>query len=116
MNLKFFAAGLLTLALVSPAAAQSVPDDLRCFMLSNIFARTDKDDKRRMIAAQASIFYLGRLDGKVNAQMLAPAMHAHLDPKLAGPQMTACAQHLGRAEQTMQATIKSVAPPPAPKH
>ena len=110
MKLNLFAAGLLTLALVSPAAAQSVPDDLRCFMLSNIFTKAAKDDKSRMVAAQASLFYLGRLDGKTNPQALAAAMHTKIDGKTAGPQMTACAQHLGHAEQAMQESIKSLAP------
>ena len=55
MKFKLLAAGLLSLAMVSPAAAQSAPDDLHCFLLSNVFAKAEKDDKRRMLASQATM-------------------------------------------------------------
>jgi len=86
MKFKLFAAGLLSLAMVSPAVAQSVPDDLHCFLLSNVFAKAEKDDKRRMLAAQATMFYLGKIDGKVDPRALAAAVRTRLDPKTAGPQ------------------------------
>ena len=110
MKFKMFAAGLLSLAIISPEAAQTGPDDMHCFLLSNVFARVEKDEKRRTLAAQATMFYLGKIDGRVNPQALGAAMAAHLDPKTAGPQMTACAQRLARAEQSLQQTLKSVAP------
>jgi hypothetical protein len=117
MKFKLFAAGLLSLAMVSPAIAQNAPDDLHCFLLSNVFAKAEKDEKRRTLAGQATMFYLGKIDGRVNPNILAAAMRTPLNPQLAGPQMTACAQRLGRAEQTLQQTIKSVAPKPLPpKH
>ena len=83
MKFKLFAAGLLSLALVTPAAAQGTPDDLHCFLLSNVFAKAEKDPKRRMLAGQATMFYLGKIDGKVNTQALAMTMRAPLDPKTA---------------------------------
>lgn len=109
MKFKMLAAGLLSLAMVSPAVAQNGPDDLHCFLLSNVFAKTEKDDKRRMLAAQATMFYLGKIDGHINPQALALAVHAPLDAKTAGPQMTACAQRLGRSEQALQETIRALA-------
>ena len=90
------------------AAAQSAPDDLHCFLLSNVFAKTEKDDKRRMLAVQTTMFYLGKIDGRVNSQEVATVMAARLDPKAAGPQMNACAQRFVHAEQSLQETIKSV--------
>src|ERR1700709_2475265 len=110
MKFKLFAAALSSLAMVSPAVAQSAPDDLHCFLLSNVFAKAEKDDKRRLLAAQATMFYLGKIDGRVNPVALKTAMTAHLDPQMAGPQITACARRLGRAEQALQATITSVVP------
>jgi hypothetical protein len=110
MKFTLLAAGLLSLAMVSPAVAQTAPDDLHCFLLSNVFAKAEKDDKRRMLAAQATMFYLGKIDGRVNPQVLAQAMRTPLNRDTAGPQMTVCAQRLGRAEQALQAVITSVAP------
>ncbi len=110
MKFKVLSAALLSLAMVSPAAAQTAPDDLHCFLLSNFYAKAEKDEKPRVIAQQAAMFYLGKIDGKVNPQALRVAITAHLAPQIAGPQMMACAQKLGRAEQALQATIVSVAP------
>ncbi len=118
MKFKLFAAGLLSLAMVYPAVAQNAPDDLHCFLLSNFFTKAAKEDKPRSIAAQAAMFYLGKIDGRVSPQALSTAIHARFDPKVAGPQMEACAQRLGRAEQALQQTLQSVAPKPAvaPRH
>jgi hypothetical protein len=110
MKFTLLAAGLMSLAMVSPAVAQNAPDDLHCFLLSNVFAKAEKDDKRRTLAAQATMFYLGKIDGRINPQALGAIMRTPLNPQTAGPQMTACAQRLGRAEQALQATMTSVAP------
>ena len=111
MTLKLFAVGLLSLAIAAPVSAQSVPDDMRCFILSNFFAKSDKDPKRQVLAAQSSMFYLGRLDGRADAKAITTGLHSQIEPKTAGPLMTACAQHLGHSEQAMQAAISSLAPP-----
>ena len=111
MKFRIFAASLLSLAIAAPASAQSVNDDMRCFILSNFFAKSDKDPKRRMLAVESAIFFLGRLDGRAAPGAVISGLHSQIDPKTAGPLMTACAQHLGHAEQTMQATIQSQAPP-----
>ena len=110
MKLTIFAAGLLSLAITAPVSAQSVPDDMRCFILSNFFAKSDKDPKQRMLAAESTIFYLGRLDGRAAPAAIASGLHSQIDPKTAGPVMTACAQHLGRAEQAMQEAIRAQVP------
>ena len=110
MKFRLFAAGLLSLAIVSPAVAQNGPDDMHCFLLSNVYAKAEKDDKRRTLAAQAAMFYLGKIDGKVNPVALGAAVRTPLNPQTAGPDMTACAQRLGRAEQALQKTLMSVAP------
>ncbi len=111
MKIKLFVTGLLALALAAPAAAQTAPDDLQCFMLSNFFAKAAKDDRGKTVATQAVMFYLGRLDGHISPQAVAAITHSRLDPKTAGPQMMACAQRMGRAEQTLQAAISAQAPP-----
>ncbi len=110
MKLRLFAAALISLAMVFPAVAQNAPDDLHCFLLSNVYAKAEKDDKRRTLAAQAAMFYLGKIDGRVNPAALGAAVRAPLSPQTAGPQMTACAQRLARAEFGLQKTLQSVAP------
>ena len=110
MRITIAAACLLTLAMASPAAAQAGPDDLHCFLLSNFFGRSAKDDRSKAVAAQSSLFYLGKLDGHLDQRALATAMHDHLDPKLAGTQMMACARHVGTVEQNIQNSIRTLAP------
>ncbi|MDP9057793.1 MAG: hypothetical protein M3N34_10805 [Pseudomonadota bacterium] len=103
MKLTIFAAGLLSLAIAVPVSAQSVPDDMRCFVLSNLFAKAAKDPRGRTVAAENALFYLGRLDGKADPRAIAASLHSQIDPKTAGPLMTACAQRFGRVEQAIAA-------------
>ncbi len=82
-------------------------------LLSNMFAKTSMDDKKRQTASQTLAFYLGRLDGRANAQALASAMRAQsatIDPKTAGTAMGACLARLVTADQLVQAAGRSVAP------
>lgn len=111
MKFTVFAAGLLSLAVAAPVSAQSVSDDMRCFILGNIFAKSDKDDKRRGLAAQSTIFYLGRLDGRADTKAIADGLRMKVDPKSGGALMTACAQHFIHSEETVQTVIRSLAPP-----
>jgi hypothetical protein len=112
MKIKLFAAGLLMLGAASAASAQSVPDDIRCFVLSNIFSKAAKDEKARSVATQGVLFYLGRLDGRADTKTLTDGLRAKIAGKDAGPQMTACAQRIGHAEQNIQQIGKSIAPLP----
>lgn len=100
------------------ASAQSLPDDTRCFLLSNAFAKQATDPKARQIAVAAVTFYLGRLDAKADANAIADSVKREghsIDPKQSGPMMSACAQRMGRAEQAVQNAIRAQAPAPAPK-
>lgn len=101
-------------ALASPASAQVVDSDVRCFLLSNAFAKQASDDKARSVAAASLAFYLGRLDGKTTAPGIAAAIRRDgpmIDPKTAGAQMSACAAHMTRLEQAIQAAVKAGATP-----
>ena len=109
MKFKLLAACMLSLALVSPAVAQSAPDDLHCFMLSNVFAKAAKDERGKAVAAQSALYYLGRIDGHLDPKALAGIIHSRLDPKTAGPQMTACAQRVAHADQTLHQMMQAVA-------
>ena len=65
---RFLLASTFVLALLSsPARAQTQPDDLKCLLLSNLYAKQATDEKLRAIALQASFFYLGRVSGPAAA-------------------------------------------------
>jgi hypothetical protein len=106
MTASKFAIALLIAGSLSPASAQSVPEDVRCMLLSNIFAKGASDEKARNVAGQNLAFYIGRLEGRANPQAIATAMRAQassIDPKTSGPAMDACASRLARAAQSIQA-------------
>ena len=102
-------AGLLP----APASAQTSADDVRCFLLSNVFARQAKEPKAQQLAAASVTFFMGRLDGRLNAASLLDIArresHA-IDPKTASDQMRACVGRLARSQQSLQAALKPLAP------
>jgi hypothetical protein len=113
LALGFFPIALVLPALTSPAAAQSVPSDVRCLLLSNLFSKKAESEPARQAATQTLIFYVGRLDGRVAAPALEAAMRAQsasIDPKTAGAEMTACAQRLAHAQQTLQSLGRAATP------
>jgi hypothetical protein len=113
MTTSKFAVALLIVEMVSPASAQTVPEDVRCMLLSNIFAKGAADEKVRSAAAQNLAFFIGRLDGRADAQGIATAMRTQassIDPKTSGPAMDACAARMARAGQSIQAIGKTLAP------
>lgn len=100
-------------ACASPASAQTVSDDVHCFLLSNVFAKQGKEPKGQQLAEASVAFYLGRLDGRADAATIARAMRkadAEITPQAAGTQMNACATRMMRAQQTIQTAVKSLAP------
>jgi hypothetical protein len=111
---RTFAAGLLILGLVSSAQAQTVPDDVRCLLLSNMFAKQGGNERGRQVAAQSLLFFAGRLDARANTQAVTAAMRAQrsaIDAKTASTGMSACAVRVQRAQQMLQAAGRAAAPP-----
>lgn len=114
MKTSLFAAALIGAVIASPASAQSVADDTRCFVLSNFYAKAHKEEQGRRLAGQAQIFFLGRLDARASATAIAAefrAQAATADPKTAGAQMGACAARVTRAQQALQAATNTGTPP-----
>jgi hypothetical protein len=108
-----FAIGLLIAGSLSPASAQSFPEDVHCMLLSNIFAKGASDEKARNAAGQNLAFYIGRIEGRADPQAIATAMRAQassIDPKTSGPAMDACGSRLARAAQPIQASGKMSLP------
>ena len=113
MTASKLAVALLIVGIVSPASAQTVPEDVRCMLLSNVFAKGASDEKVRNGATQNLAFYIGRLDGRADPQGIASAIRTQassIDPKTAGPAMDACASRMARAAQSIQALGKTAAP------
>lgn len=104
MRFKTVFVGFVGLALAAPAAAQGLKDDVRCLLLSGVFAKTAKDEKGKQIARSTGVFFLGRVDGRADAKTLTEAVQAErkaIDPKTAGPLMDACAMRLAQAQKSV---------------
>ena len=113
MKLGKVVAAVLLIGVSPPVSAQSVPEDVRCLLLSNGFARGAKDERAKQVAAETLVFFVGRLDGRAAPQVLTNAMRSQatsIDPKNAGPEMTTCAARVARAKQAIQALGRNAAP------
>lgn len=111
MKIIKFVGGLFVAAVAIPAAAQSIPDDVRCLELSNAFAKSATEEPAREAASRALLFYLGRLDARGNPQAIKSAMQSSkIDPKTAPTEMSACSTRFANAAQAMQSLAKSAPP------
>lgn len=113
MKLGKVAAAVMLIGMNPPVSAQSVPEDVRCLLLSNGFARGAKDERAKQVAAETLIFFVGRLDGRATSQVVTNAMRSQassIDPKNAGPEMTACAARVARAKQAIQVLGRNATP------
>lgn len=88
------------------AAAQTAEQDVKCMLISNVFATKETDSKRRQIAALSVAFYLGRIDAKMSPdQIRATILRVGKEPmgKNVGLVMTNCARDLqGKQAATAQ--------------
>lgn len=90
-------AALLAVGLAAPLAAQSVDEDVRCLLVSNAFARTEKDPAKNQIAKISAAFYLGRLDMRMPSTQLKGALLAQakaMTPAAVAPVMNGCVRRL----------------------
>jgi hypothetical protein len=105
---RFLLAFPLTLALLPavPAQAQGQPSDVKCLLLSNIYAKQADDEKARAAALQATFFYLGRVTGPVaDVQARLKEEAKTLPSGNNGDAMAACANAMvKRADELSAAT------------
>lgn len=109
-------AALLALAAPAPASAQTLNDDVRCFLLSTAFARASKQEGARTVAAMNGAYYLGRIDGRVPAAQLTASIKSlgtGLPAGKAGAAMQACATRAAEADKRMRALAVQALPRPA---
>lgn len=113
MKPNMIAASLFLIGLAVPASAQGIQEDIRCVLLSGMFAKGAKDEKGKQIARLTGAFYLGRVDGRADAKAITDILRAEskaFDPKTAGPLMDACAAKLGVAQKSMNDLGRTLAP------
>lgn len=118
MKIRTLAVSLLLAGLAWPATAQTVPQDVRCLLLSNAFGQAGTDDRAKQMARQSLIFYLGRLDGRAEAQAITAAVRTEgpaIDPKKASDEMNGCVARMERTQQMIQTAVRAAAPAAAPK-
>src|SRR6201995_2469031 len=92
------------------AAAQSAPD-VKCLILSNIFAKATKEAKSQKAAEASLYFYLGRVTSTASPAQLKAALEAQsrtIDDKTAGEQMNGCVS----AIQMKMQMVQNLAPSP----
>jgi hypothetical protein len=107
----FTAAASGLLALAAPAAAQSLASDVKCLVVSNLFAKS-KDPKARQAGVETRFFYLGRLNG--SAAQIQAALEAQgrtITQANAGPTMQACARAVVQRASEVQAIGQRIRPP-----
>lgn len=111
-----FVGGILGVSmLVAPfvAQAQSTSEDVRCLMVSSVFARIARDDNTRRASAMTGAFYLGRLNGRISPAALTAAIKSQdngMPAKQAEPIMRACAARATAAQEQVAAIAKQLQP------
>ena len=109
-RIALLAIGALALTAV-PASAQT-PNDVRCLLVSNVFAKAGKAEKERKIAEATMYFYLGRIAGRFSDAQLKAAFDAQqkaIKGMNGAPIMTACARNMTTSASKVQTLSQSAA-------
>ncbi|MDO6416882.1 hypothetical protein Q4F19_21035 [Sphingomonas sp. BIUV-7] len=113
MRSRLLFSAVLGLAIgATPAIAQDAASDVRCLLVSNAFAATDKDPQRKQLAIEASHFFLGRIDARMTQPQLKASIiqiAKTLTPPGMGPAMNACVTRLQSRQRMMQVIGREVA-------
>lgn len=114
MSGVFLKAGscLALITLAAPVWAQDIPSDVRCMLISNVFAKSASDDQAKDLASRILLFFAGRLDARDAAPAITTSIRdesGKIDPKTAAAEMNACRDRMVKATQALQA----MAPSPA---
>jgi hypothetical protein len=90
-------AALTAATLAAPAIAQAAMADVRCVLVANAFAATEKDEPKKQFATQTAHFFYGRVDARLTpAQLKAQVMAVSktLTPQNLAPTMNGCVTKL----------------------
>ena len=103
---------LLCGALAAPAAAEAPPEDVRCLIVSNVFAKAAKEEAGRRRATMAAFYYLGRVTAQTSASADIKASIAAQGPSVSmansGVIMTRCATRMDEAAKTLQSVAQQL--------
>lgn len=92
-------------AITAPASAQDVGSDVRCILVSNVFARIETDATRKQLAQASAMYFTGRVTGRLSAPQIKAQILAQsksVDKNTGGPIMTACAKRFQQDQRMMQ--------------
>lgn len=95
------------------ALAQDMNGNIRCLIVSNLFAKSSKEAKAKEIAGSAMLFYGGRVSNLSNAQIETGllAQRKQVTAENAAKTMNECAQAMNRAVQKIEAAGQKVKAP-----
>lgn len=88
----------------SPSLAQS-PSDVRCLLLSNAFSKGSDQADAKKAAQSASLFYLGKVDGRYSDVQLRATISQQqktITKANAGPGMQGCMQRMQASAKRLQ--------------
>ena len=113
----------LCLIAATPAVAQDAGADVRCLLVSNVFARVETDATKKALAQASAVYFSGRATAKlapaqIKAQIVGQSKTINKDS--GGPIMTACAKRFQQDQRMMQTIGQELqktrpAPAAAPK-
>jgi hypothetical protein len=98
-------AGIAALGASAPALSAPGDANVRCFLVSNIFAKAAKDAKGQQVAAFVRFYNLGQMQAKLSpAQIKAQIVTVGktLTDKSAAEAMNACARNLEAADKSIE--------------
>jgi hypothetical protein len=101
------------LLLMGGTASAQPANDMRCLLVSNLFAKSGKEPKAKRVGEVAAYFYLGRIDGRVSSDQLRTAMREQqktVTAENAGAVMAACARRMEASARSVQAVGRQLAP------
>ena len=106
IQLKTLAFLALAGGLVAPASAQAPVQDVRCLIVSNVYAKAAAEEPARRRATLNAIFYLGRVTATTTSapalKSLIAAQAKHVNMSDAAATMTACAQRMATHSNMLQ--------------
>lgn len=96
----------------APARAQA-GNDVKCLLASNLFAKAAKDPKARTAAEASKLYYLGRINARLNATQLKAELIAQqktISTKNAGVIMNGCARQMEAGIKLLQSVTQQLTP------
>jgi hypothetical protein len=98
---------LFLISWAEAAPAQQSARDVRCLLVSTVFANSADQPDARRVAEQTRTFFLGRLDARMTPGQIAQAFAAEksrLAPAAVASTMNACARYMMERTAAVQSS------------